>query len=376
MTEPKPSALAGVRGTATTVALSSLLAGRVLAMVGRNDAEAVASRVSLVTGGLVLTGQPDLGVLDRLRRRYPDLLLVQDPHSDFDADATVDAPFGLAEPDLFGGGDLHRALDDQIAAGASFALTPTRFIRAGDSATLKAVQLATAGMSRTDMVVRVPVDAGWAKPVPMEQLIAVLKRIPHPVALSFGSSRDPMEGRGVVEAVRRLSLEVPNVALWYTDLSAFAHISVGGLAGAVGFVPSLRHGAIPGKGGRARDKYDRTPHILVPEWLRYMQGSQLEERFATTQPPHCWCVVCDGRALDRFSGSDESRLEAHTHNVAVLMTLAAQLRKLDAGERLLWWRARLQAALAAHLDAEAQTGRSMPVPPALKAWMALQGIAS
>jgi hypothetical protein len=373
VTEHRDADLAAATSTDATV---ELLRGRILAMVGRRDAETVAARVSLADGGLVVTGDPKLGVIARLRRSHPDLLLAQDPGADRDWHAEPDAPFSLGEPDLFGAATMDRALDAQIEAGASFALTPTRHVRAGDADSLKAIQRAAERISRTDVVVRVPVDAAWGKPTQVRQLIAVLSRIEHPVALSLASTKDPMDGRGVVAAIRDLTLELPHVALWFSDLCAIAHVCDGGLAGAVGFLPSLRHGAIPGKSGFAQDKSDRTPHILIPGWLRYMRGSKLEDTFAGAAPPYCPCSVCGDRPLDRFSGSDVDRMQAHAHNVAVLMDLAAEMSRTKPALRMMWWREQLAQAAARHAEAEEATGRHLALPPLLLSWMRLHDVAS
>lgn len=368
----------GNGGTGLRIAARDLLFGRVLLQLGQRDAESgVLHRLPWGTAasGIVLTGKQNLGTLAAIRAAHPGLVLALEPDVDRDHIATVDGPFVLPPADLFGTATLERMLDDQIEAGASIALTPTGHVRAGDSDTAKAVIEVANGLDRDDVVVRLPVDAPWLR-TNAKQLAAIVARSRHPVALSLAHEMDPMDGRGVAASMRELTLSVANLALWRTDLSAIAHVCDGGWAGAVGFVPSLRHGLSPGNSGRAINWRDKTPHVLLRDHLRYMRGSHLQDTFASSEPPHCGCSVCNGGPLDRFSESGADRLVAHEHNAAGLLDMVSELQHLPPHRRLEWWQERLRRALSAHEQTARQTGRHLAIPNVVAAWAKLHGIAA
>ena len=373
MTMTPPGQPTGLQTTAR-----DLLRGRVLLQVGQKDAvSGVVRRLpwTAALSGIVLTGKPNLGVVAALRAQDPDLVIALEPDVDREHFATALEPFVLPPPDLFDTATLNRVLDDQIEAGASFALTPTGHIRAGDPDAAKAVIDIANALDRADVVVRLPVAATWLR-TNVEQLAAIAGRSRHPVALSLAHEQDPMQGRGVAGAMRELTMSVVGLALWRTDLAALAHVADGGWCGAVGFVPSMRHGLSPGESGKAINWRDHTPHVLLADHLRYMRGSHLQNIFASTEPPHCDCTACHGGPLDRFTGSDPDRLVAHEHNAAVLLSMVGEMQRVTAPERPVWWQERLRRAVAAHDQTTRQTGQFLPLPSVLAAWAKLHGVAA
>lgn len=330
----------------------------------------------LAPSGLVLTGKPDFGLLDRLRRAHPDLVIAYEPDADTSHVATAADSFLLPPDDLFGEVTLGRFLDEQKEAGASFCVTPTGHLRAGDSDAAKAVIDAANELNRDDVVVRLPCEPAFLR-TSADQLVAIARRSRHPVALSLSDDQDPMARRGAVSGIRTLTAAVPTLGLWRTDLAAFAHLAEGGLTALVGFVPSLRHGLSPGKRGRRNNLADNTPHVLLPQLFRYMRASELQRRYASTEPPHCTSTPCRGAALDRFTGSTGDRLAAHEHNAVALLEIAAELHRFDdPADRVGWWATRLRRAIEAHDEAERQTSQHWPLPPVLAAWAKRQGIAA
>jgi len=352
------------------------LRGRLLMQAGSADVLRLAARVPLNgMSGLVVTGAQNFGLIAQLRRSYPELLLATEPDVDKDSHAEPSMPFVLGEPNLFGTPTLNSVLDDQLEAGASFALTPTGHIRAADALSMKAAVEQANALDRDDVVLRLPCDAYWVKPAHITQLQAVVSRSRHPVALSLTHRTDPMLGKGVVAGVQALSAAIPDLALWRTDLAAVEHLVNGGLAGAVGLLPSLRHGLAPGQRGFAIDKSDRTPKVLIPGWLHYMRGSHLQRVFASSAPPHCDCQLCGGAPLDRFTGSDEDRALAHDHNATVITKMAEDLDAVGAQGRDRWWGEQLQTAVDLHDSASRSTGSHVGVPDVVLAWAKQRGIA-
>ena len=76
--------------------------------------------------------------------------------------ATDDEPFALPDSDgaLFGG-DLDSLLDGQRQRHAAAAITPSRYIQAGDSAAFKALVRQAQAIERDDVIVVVPVALPW-----------------------------------------------------------------------------------------------------------------------------------------------------------------------------------------------------------------------
>jgi hypothetical protein len=122
-----------------------LLAGRILVHArARLVAEALNKGTDLgalidpARSGLILCGSTGQ-MLARCRREGFAGPLATDPAAYEKAAASPDQPFTLGEEgsQLFGP-TLSQVLDGQLQSGADFALTPTRFIRAGDRDSLKA----------------------------------------------------------------------------------------------------------------------------------------------------------------------------------------------------------------------------------------------
>jgi hypothetical protein len=358
----------------TTASASTILANRVLIQAGCADALPLAASAAFATagsrasGGLVLTGAQAASEATRVRREHPDVMVCIDTVPERSGNASADEPFHLGDADLFTEPSLDRSLDEQLLAGATVALTPTGHIPAGDSAALKATIEQANALDREDVIVRLPCDVAWATKPHDKQLAAVVSRSRHPVALSLAHPQDPLERAGAAETLWQLAATQPHVMLWRTDMAGLAHLCNGGLAAAVGFSPSLRHGVQPGRPGHVNNPQDKSPGILLPDWLRYMKGSRVEQIFAATAAPRCDCSVCRGRALDRFDDGREDKFTAHAHNVAVLQQMVGAVLSLNPAERTAWWGRAVALALQTHTDATALTRVHVAPTRALRSW--------
>ena len=357
-------------GTAATSA-SAVLANRVLIQASCADALRLSASTVTGTGDLVVTGAQARATTTRLRQTHPSAVMCVDAAPETTWHASADAPFDLGEADLYSEPSLERSLDDQRDAGASIALTPTGHIAAGDSAALKAVIREANKLHRDDVVVRLPCDAAWATPAYGKQLAAVISRSNHPVALSLAHEQDPLERAGAAELLWEMAATQPHLLLWRSDLAGLAHLANGGLGAAVGFSATLRHGVRPGRKGFVNNVQDKTPGILLPDWLRYMRGSRIETIFAATHPPRCTCSTCRGRALDRFGTSAEDKFTAQQHNIAVIGQMMTALSRLSPAQRGPWWARSAALAVQTHADATAQTSVHLALPRAVQTWARL-----
>jgi hypothetical protein len=376
MTDQFPPSRPGLAPTSIASRAARAVADRILMIDRPQFVRQVPGFLDTSHGGLVLCGPAapagTLGVRDG---GYTGVLLEDTAPYEREV-ATAEEPFSLPADDLLFGADLDSALQMQIDRGATVAVTPSRYVQAGDSGALKAIMKAAEAVKRDDVIVIMPVALAWLRKESRAQLTAVLRRIPHPVALSLGGQYDPLKAFAKApEHLRDLLLEVPGIGLWRTDLAGFDALAYGGAFAAIGAGGSLRHLVPAGERPESEKPFAHYPSVLVPDLLRFSNGDRLADIYADVIPPRCHCTVCGGGFLKSFnSRTHEVRAQAHAHNAATwnswLPDLFAHERP---GDRQQWWRNRCEGAVAAHLTENArikQAGRFKP-PPALKKWAEL-----
>ncbi|HEV7566680.1 MAG TPA: hypothetical protein VGO31_12050 [Microbacteriaceae bacterium] len=364
LAEQKP--LVGIAGSAAARRLDM----RVL-VVASSEAAAMAPHIDVNVSGLVVAGADALSTVRGLRHVYPDLLLMAEPVAPKEYVATEDHPFMLDLSGIF-----PQTLDDVLAgqahAGASVMVTPTGFIDAGNSDALKAAVEQANLVERDDIVVLLPLHFRWSADPDVKQLIAVAKRSKHPVAIALGDRGNPLANKGVPAGYQQLFTAVPWAMPWRTDLAGFDALANGAKAAVIGQLPSLRRFDLPGKTGFAQRPGEKVPHILLPEQLRYSRTSFMQESwFASVQPYTCECRICDGRAVDRFGGSPEHRLEGHLHNLVAISEMRREIGDLDEAERKQWWLGRLRRADHAHHTLASYTSTKVDLPADIKEWTRL-----
>ncbi|TXL61483.1 hypothetical protein [Aeromicrobium terrae] len=347
------------------------LAQRVLVVSG-NDALRTAPLVSVDTSGLVVSGADAGKIVRQLRLAHSDMTLLVDPTSHGTV-ATPEAPFDLGPQDGLFDQTIDDLLDGQRGSGASVAVTPSKFIAAGDIRSLKGLLAAANGIEREDVLVLMALAPQFMAPEHVATVIAVAKRIHHPVALTLGSQTNPLTSRHRIEGYRRFFGEVEDAVAWRTDLAGFGAMARGAAAAAIGQLPSLRRVNEPNKNGRAQRPQEKFPHVLIPSLLRFGRTNVMQEKwFASSTPWKCDCAVCKGRDIDKFSGSPTDRLAAHLHNAAVVQELHAAAQDDPSGVDS-WWVSRLRQAQIAHDLLSGQTGVKVPVPDELQIWMSVDG---
>jgi hypothetical protein len=333
----------------STTTAATMVADRVFLLNSAKYSDAPPTFLSTTRSGLVVCGANAHTKIAAMVR-HTLVPLIADPGAYTSPPlATTDSLVALPDSDgtLFGA-DLDMVLQAQRDRGAAVAIVPSRYVQAGDSRALKALVAQAQSVERDDVIVAVPVAIAWLKDKQfLPQLIALLKRIPHPKAVMFGKQMNPFDTVTAIANFRHLLAEVPSVGLWRADvLAAFDCLAHGGAFAAIGAGGSLRHLVPADEPAQGRSG---TPSVLLPELLVYTTGKTIADLYANTPSPRCGCPVCDGAALDRFNNkADEVRVEAHAHNAAVWTEwLGDLLDHATAGERQRWWRAFCQAALDA-----------------------------
>jgi hypothetical protein len=335
-----------------TTSATAMVTGRIFLLDDPRYTYHVPLFLAAGRSGLVLSGKGSNAKAKSIGGQSASLLL-SDPSAYLDQVATEEEPFALpGNVDTLFGSDLDPVLDGQRQCHTAAAITPSRYVQAGDSAAFKALVRHAQAIERDDVIIAVPVALPWlTQQQYLPQLIAGLQRIPHPKAIMFGAQNNPFDAAPAIPNFRRLLAETTNVGLWRADVpAAFDCLAYGGAFAAIGAGGSLRHLVPPDEKPKADNPVIHTPAVLLPSMLRYSQGRFIATKYANTPAPRCNCVICAGASLDRFDSlSGEVRATAHAHNAAVWTSWLSELfGHTTDRDRQLWWRGFCQAALDAH----------------------------
>jgi hypothetical protein len=366
----KPFAIPGT-GQRLTTSATAAVAGRIFLLDNPKFIHQVPPFLAADRSGMVLCGKGSNAKVDAISRQSTNPLF-SDPAA-YNQVATTDEPFALPKCDgaLFGS-DLNAILQGQRQCHATAAITPSRYVQAGDSAAFKALVRHARAIERDDVIIAVPVALPWlTQKQYLPQLIAGLQRIPHPKAIMLGAQKNPFDVAAATTNFRHLLAETTNVGLWRTDVpSAFDCLAHGGTFAAIGAGGSLRHLIPADEKPDAHNPMAHTPAVLLPSMLRYTRGRIIAQKYANTPAPRCDCPVCDGASLDRFDSlSGEVRAIAHAHNAAVWTGWLSDLfNHTTDTARQQWWRGFCRAAVDAHEQENARLRQkdAFKPSPALK----------
>lgn len=341
--------------------------------VGEADARLMAATMDQAPSGIagiVIGGVSSFSAAKDIRRTWPDVVVLAEPENPGTAWATPEAPFFLNLDGLFSE-TLENALDDQLLRGSPVAITPTKYIRAGDSDSLKAVQIAISALDRSDTLAWFPLDHAWLlNPTSVRQLVAVLKRVDgHPVAVSFGDRRNPFLESAASEGLASLCSGVPRLTVLRTDhLGSLETLARSGGGSSFGLRPSHRRITPPGTAGFSKDPKNPLPHIGLPELHSIVHTTRLKDEFyVNVVPPTCSIPGCDPRRLDGYGGSKSELLAAHLHNLCWVAERYRELRLVDASGRLQALTTIYANAIAAYSALGASIGHPVKPPDALTA---------
>ncbi|WP_328375650.1 hypothetical protein OHB13_03900 [Streptomyces sp. NBC_00440] len=298
-------------------------------------------------GGIILCGTKALAETKDAQRHLADEPLLLDPalyeqhtagaHESFLQTRPRFAPPGLyPEPatSMYPG-------SEQLDAGATAVLTPTRYFEAGDTA---AVAEATRRMKQLDpdtVIFTVPLDARWLRSDDMVGfLIRTLNRVPHLKAIALGSVDEPLPDRDTALRLRALMSRINSTGLIRTGLSGLDALAHGATFVSIGVQPACRTFRPPGAAGTpgANPSGTRRARVLHPALMEYFHGDRLAHFYGFSDAPECHCDACNGLSLARFSDDAEDVQAADEHNVATWLPWAQELQRTPAGpqRRRLW----------------------------------------
>jgi hypothetical protein len=350
-----------------------VLGGRILLQTTPHRVSYIKDQVDPVHSGLILSGAKALDKTRTLREDGSYGPLLADPAIYEQAAACEEEPFPSLGQLSFGD-PLENSVAEQLAHGASAAMTPTGYLHAEDSDALKAAARCVRDLSDPRVIFTVPVDVGWLRDDAVGQLIAILNLVPNTKAVMLGGQMDPLARfPAAVANLRRLLSEVPDTALLRTDLAAFGALAGGACFTAFGAGSRVRHIVPPPQPAKtSRNGGPNSPHVLFPELMDFFLGRTLADRFAGARAPVCHCAVCAGRLLDAFP-SNTFQVPAAAHNAAVLMDWLRQMAPVPADQRGGWWQRRCQQAMDRYplLNAELDQPGAFTPPTQLKRWAQL-----
>ncbi|MEV7597053.1 hypothetical protein AB0O91_06640 [Kitasatospora sp. NPDC089797] len=300
-------------------------------------------------------------------------MLIADPAFYEAGVATVEEPYLSRTDELPAADPLGQAVQEQLAVGATAALTPTGYLRAGDAAAARAAAREVAAREDPRIVLALPIDVGWLRSDLVGRLIEELVAAPDLKAVMLGGQLDPLAGfPEALTGLARILARIPGTTLLRTDLAAFGALARGAVFAGYGLSSRLRHIVPPGEPAK-RSGFTTSPAVLFPELMALFLGKTLARRFAATHAPVCECAACGRRLLDSFPSNRDVRPAAR-HNTAVLMSWHRTLQALTTGpDRHRWWQNRCRAAVDRYplVNAAIQQPNGFHVPPQLLRWSLL-----
>jgi hypothetical protein len=277
-------------------------------------------------GGLVLAGANAAERIQQLNDDDYDGPVLIDPAAYENYTATAEAPFRLPDGRLIDP-TLSETLDEQLQAGASVALTPTGYIKAGDIASLRAAVRVVHDLGRRDVVFVAPIDVSLVDNPFIHEVTSILAEVECPIGLILGSQFDPLHrapGR-IIPNLRNLAVSVPLMPL-RTDFNAFDLVAHGAFAGAIGTGGRLRHAVDPAVQARSWNRRDESPSVLFVELLCWWRGRKLADLYGNRPRAAriCLCAVCQRRRPTRLVRRRHQQ-EAIGHAVAVWSSYVADM---------------------------------------------------
>ncbi|WP_143466806.1 hypothetical protein [Lentzea kentuckyensis] len=341
-----------------------VLLNRMLVYARPSQVPNLEPHVSLDRGGFILAGANTNGRMRLLEDSGYNGVVLVDPAAYENHLATPEAPFWFPEDQLLPM-TLDEQLNQQLIAGAPAAITPTKFVTAGDTDSLKAAARQVKALGRNDVIFAVPLDVSLLDRRYIRQVTAILVDAECPIGLVLGGQLDPLDqaARRIIPNLRMLAATVDLLPM-RTDFNAFDLVAHGAFAGAVGTGGKVRHAVEPPQ----PDEFivrDQSPSVLVPELMCWWRGSKLMKIFGARQNlvPQCPCDVCGGQRLSRLQRRSDWN-EAMAHSVATWSPYAENLIGAPTMRlRAQYWRNVCSNAVKYHEMFTKQLKRAKPIKP-------------
>jgi len=339
------------------VNLPSALTGRFLAYTtSEHQAMAMAETGSPEASGIVVRDQSPLDVLKWSRACGYSSPVVPDVGAWTTQVATRDSPTLLHASGTLTQVTLDSWASGLLAAGANAVLTPSKFVRVGDWAGLRAVLAAGEETSLPGVMTLVPTDAAMLDPSCFRLFVHALSGTRRPLALLFAAKARPLACHGRATALRKVMTAVPGCLLLAVEpITATDGFSHGASAAAIGISGGLRRPRRPGDPGGGPNARDFLPGLFLRDLWEHRSPSTYADWYANSPSPVC--SACGGRALDEFGGDDTDKQAVLRHNVHAWLGVHSEIRALDRDDRRRVLTRERANALAAHLSLRPATVR-------------------
>jgi hypothetical protein len=376
MRRPTTVTEAQVAATVTrtnSLSTRSLLRDRLLmATSAASVSDAVSDVVGSAFSGLVIVDERCARAVRALKATYRSRLIVgKDTAAYLRYTATPAEPMYL--PSILGGAapSLATCMQDQLADGADFALTPTG--RIGDLASLDAAVTEANALAVPGIVLAAPVPKQLLTGSERTGVVAVLERSRHPVALIVTGQFDPFAEAQVAEGLRVIASSAADVFLHRSDFAAFEALAHGGLGGSIGYLAGLRHTVTGRRPAKTRkEPPDRSPIVLLPEIDSFRHQAVFEPWFRNARPPICSLPSCCGRDLTTLTNNAADHAIANLHNLRAWLPLGEQLTTIPVAGRRAWLHTYRQAVEKAYADLRRRTRvRAITMDASQQTWLKL-----
>lgn len=265
-------------------------------------------------------------------------------------------------------------VDQQLTAGAAFALSDSGFVDDGALEDLdvllgNARRLPYLETGRVRTVLAISSKALTNKTY-LTELETRLRDFEHPLSLTLEHTKDPLGKASAVKGLLRIINASADISLNRADYSVFGAVAAGATFGAIGTKPSLRHiYPVPKKPGGGRRSEDIS--IVWPHGLSFHRASKLAEIIAFDRENIRWlcdCPPCEGRSIERLTITRR----ADEHNLAVGATIRDRLFPFGRRDNsLMAWGE--MCAHAQTLILQLDPNEALSVPDYLGAWHAAIG---
>lgn len=336
--------------------LLAALSGRLLAYADEQTLDIAVPLTRMHGGsGLVVRGPRCAIEIRRLRAAGYTEPLIADVAAWARLDATTGDPMALPPAGGLFGVTLDGWAADLASTGADIVLTPSRFVRAGDWPTLRAVLTAAARTTRGVVLPLVAADAAMLDSANLTRLLATLaaESTGSPLAFAFAGIKEPLAALDRAAGLRKLLSAHPGSLLLAVDVLAGTDAAARGCAAAIGVTGGLRRHTRPGdtSGGFANGF---APGMFLPELWESRSPDTYADWYANSPAPTCTC--CGGRAVDRLTNHPADKVQILAHNVRAWLDISTEINRRHPTAARAWLDTQRRRAFAAHVTLRPASG--------------------
>jgi hypothetical protein len=331
------------------------LTNHLLTQVEQADALSLSEVTAQPGGGLVVSGEQSLKVIEYMRGRgYQSPLLPDRQRYKGKNRKLAGQPF------------TPNWISRQRSLGLPAVIPDAGYVAAHDLPGLQSVLARSSAIPGA--IALLALANWWMYDDGLQLLRQELRGVAIPVAIVLEHKNDPLSVQRILEGLVTLLRDGNTILVLRCDVSAVGLLANGALAAAFGSKTSIRHLYPVTKGGGGNPASRESAYWPEGTALHY-HDLLYDAVSASPQDPRweCWCAVCRGRRLDRFGFSTE---EIRQHNSASLLDLRDELTAVSAAYRPRWWKSYCRDAQLAH--ASVDTGPvALSCPQSLIRWQTI-----